>query len=105
MSGSGGVLPGAAGGRAEDRCAGFYVVRETWQNTSGVNTFWSSDNPLLEEYGSTAVDLGKYGTHAFPDLVLFARKEGGNYVFPGLEGGFSLFILHPTQLNKTLASY
>ena len=80
--------------RAEDRFAGFYVVRETWQNTSGVNTFWSSDNPLLEEYGSTAVDLGKYGTHAFPDLVLFARKEGGNYVFPGLEGGFSLFILH-----------
>lgn len=85
--------PEAQGG-TEDRFAGFYVVRETWQNTSGVNTFWSSDNPLLEEYGSREVKLDKYGSFSFPDLVLFARKEGEQWVFPGLEDGFSLFILH-----------
>ena len=81
--------PGAE--RAEDRFAGFYVVRGDFNARSN---FWSSDNPLLEEYGSREVKLDKYGSFAFPDLVLFARKEGLHYVFPGLEGGFSLFILH-----------
>lgn len=78
-------------GRAEDRFAGFYVVRE---DTAARSNFWSSDNPLLEEYGSREVKLDRYGSFSFPDLVLFARKEGLGYVFPGLEGGFSLFILH-----------
>lgn len=81
--------PGAE--RVEDRFAGFYVVRA---DTADRSSFWSSDNPLLEEYGSREVTLDKYGSFNFPDLVLFARKEGLGYVFPGLEGGFSLFILH-----------
>ena len=80
-----------AQGVIQDRFAGFYVVREDFDARSN---FWSSDNPLLEEYGSREVKLDKYGSFSFPDLVLFARKEGYHYVFPGLEGGFSLFILH-----------
>lgn len=78
--------------RTEDRFAGFYVVWESqWDSRSD---FWSSDNPLLTEYGSHAVKLDKYGTFNFPDLVLFAQKEGEQWVFPGLEDGYSLFILH-----------
>jgi len=81
-----------AEGAAGDRFAGFYVVRDaSFQDRSD---FWSSGNPLLTEYGSQAVKVETYGTFQFPDLVLFARQEGEQWVFPGLEDGFSLFILH-----------
>lgn len=84
--------PEADAGR--DRFAGFYVVRESSGDRSD---FWSSDNPLLTEYGSQAVKTDKYGTFDLPNHVLFAEMDGPNYIFPGLEDGYSLFMVHKTE--------
>lgn len=81
-----------AEGAAQDRFAGFYVVRDA--SFKRRSDFWSSDNPLLEEYGSKTLDTGKYGTVQFPDLVLFGQEKDNQWTFPGLEDGFSIFILH-----------
>lgn len=71
----------------EDRWAGFYVV-PTLGYSGG---FY--DNPLLEEYGSSQVETDQFGTLTFPQEVLFAVEDkAGNYTFPGMEKGYSLFI-------------
>ena len=79
--------PEAAG--AGDRFAGFYVVREDWANEGG----GFHDNPNLTAYGSTTVSAGDLGNLELPDYVLFAEEEDGEYVFPGMEGGYSLFLI------------
>ena len=91
-----------------DRFAGVYAVYdreenrvtdETLTESGGPNTiqvnrssFWSSDNPLLTELGTEDIDLGKYGVHALPRLVLIGQydEEKHEYTFPGLPG-YSLF--------------
>lgn len=75
-----------AEGAAADPFVGFYVVRE-----EGDGFF---DNPNLTEYGSSAVDLEGFGRFDLPREVLFAEQKGREYVFPGLENGYSLFVLH-----------
>lgn len=71
----------------EDRWVGVYVV----PSQDGRDGFY--DNPNLEEYGSDTVDTGEFGTLTFAREVLFAVKdEAGNYTFPGLEKGYSLFV-------------
>lgn len=73
---------------AGDRWVGLYVVP-----TQGyASDFY--DNPNLEEYGSTQVETGKFGVLSFPQEVLFAvEDEVGNYTFPGMENGYSLFYI------------
>lgn len=76
----------ADGGTYEDRFIGVYVVP-----TQGYTSDFY-DNPYLEEYGSDSFDTGEFGTLTIPKEVLFAvEDESGNYTFPGLETGFSLF--------------
>ena len=71
----------------EDRWVGVYVV----PSQDGRDGFY--DNPNLEEYGSSQVETDQFGTLTFPQEVLFAvEDEAGNYTFPGLEKGYSLFI-------------
>lgn len=73
----------ASGG---DRFAGFYLVC-----TQGYSDRLL-DNPYLEEYGTDSFETGQFGTLSFSREVLFAvEDETGNYVFPGMEGGYSLF--------------
>lgn len=79
--------------RDGDPFVGFYVVRED----GGRAGFF--DNPNLSEYGSAAVEAEGYGTFAVPREVLFAEQRGREYVFPGLEGGYSLFLLRKTMEN------
>ena len=51
------------------------------------------DNPHLEEYGVDSIKTDQFGSISFPREVLFAvEEEPGKYVFPGMEGGYSLFI-------------
>lgn len=70
-----------------DRWVGFYVV----SSQEGRDSFY--DNPNLEEYGSAQVETDQFGTLTFPQEVLFAvEDEVGNYTFPGMEKGYSLFI-------------
>ena len=70
-----------------DRWVGFYVV----PSQDGRDGFYN--NPNLEEYGSAQVETDQFGTLTFPQEVLFAvEDEAGNYTFPGLEKGYSLFI-------------
>lgn len=58
-------------------------------------------NPNLEEYGSSLVETGQFGTLRFPQEVLFAVENEGEgyngYTFPGLEGGYSLFYLETVR--------
>lgn len=76
---------------ARDRWAGFYVVP-----TQGYESGFY-DNPYLEEYGTASAD-SEFGTLVFPQEVLFAvEDEAGNYTFPGLEKGFSLFRVLKTE--------
>ena len=67
-----------------DRFVGFYLVREE----SGRDFY---QNPHLEEYGGETVRLDGYGAINIPREVLFAQKEGEEWVFPGLEG-WRLFV-------------
>ena len=70
-----------------DRWVGFYVVPSQGYESD----FY--DNPNLEEYGSFQAETDQFGTLAFPQEVLFAvEDEAGNYTFPGLEKGYSLFV-------------
>ena len=91
------TLTGCSLARAEvspgsgDRWVGFYVV----PSQSGRDAF--SNNPYLEEYGTLKTEAGQFGTLTFPKDVLFAVKDdAGNYAFPGMETGFSLFYLEET---------
>ena len=92
------ALTGCSLARAEaapeigDRWVGFYVVP-----TQGYDSGFY-DNPYLEEYGSTTVNVKGIGNVAFTGQVLFAvRDEVGNYTFPGMENGFSLFYVDETH--------
>ncbi len=77
---------------SEDRWVGFYVVPSQGYNSG----FY--DNPYLEEYGSDSVDTEEFGTLTFSRDVLFAVKdEVGNYTFPGMETGFSLFYVETAE--------
>lgn len=71
-------------GSGGDRFVGFYLVRE-----EGGRDFYQ--NPHLEEYGGETVRLDGYGAINIPREVLFAQKEGEEWVFPGLEG-WRLFV-------------
>ena len=71
-------------GSGGDRFVGFYLVRE-----EGGRDFYQ--NPHLEEYGQETVRLDGYGAFSVPREVLFAQKEGEEWVFPGLEG-WRLFV-------------
>lgn len=89
------LLTGCSLARAEadpaggDRWVGLYVVPAQDYGRDG---FYN--NPYLEEYGSDTVKTGGFGTLTFPREVLFAVKdEAGNYTFPGMETGFSLFYV------------
>lgn len=88
------ALTGCSLARAEaspkdgDRWVGFHVV----PSQSGHRDFY--DNPYLEEYGTFAAETDRFGTLTFPQEVLFAvEDEAGNYTFPGIDTGFSLFYL------------
>lgn len=89
------LLTGCSLARAEanpesgDRWVGLYVVSTQDYSRDG---FYN--NPYLEEYGSDTVKTEGFGTLTFPRDVLFAVKdEAGNYTFPGMENGFSLFYV------------
>ena len=91
------TLTGCALARAEvspgsgDRWVGFYVA----PSQSGRNAF--TNNPYLEEHGTLRTEAGQFGTLTFPKDVLFAVEDGaGNYTFPGIGVGFSLFYLDET---------
>lgn len=70
----------------EDRFVGFYLVRD--ESGEGMGFY---RNPHLEEYGGETVSLDGYGSFSLPREVLFAQKEGREWVFPGLEG-WRLFV-------------
>ena len=91
------TLTGCSLARAEvslgsgDRWVGFYVV----PSQSGRDAF--SNNPYLEEYSTLKTGAGQFGTLTFPKNVLFAvEDDAGNYTFPGIGTGFSLFYLDGT---------
>ncbi|MBD5150367.1 MAG: hypothetical protein HDT18_08385 [Oscillibacter sp.] len=74
-------------GSGGDRFAGFYLVHTPEYSDK------LYDNPYLEEYGADSIKTDQFGTISFPREVLFAvEEEPGKYVFPGMEGGYSLFI-------------
>lgn len=92
------LLTGCSLARAEaspesgDRWVGFYVVP-----TQGYDSGFYH-NPYLEEYGADSVNTKEFGTLTFPRDVLFAVKdEVGNYTFPGMETGFSLFYVDTVE--------
>lgn len=93
------LLTGCSLARAEaaaeaggDRLVGLYVV----PSKGGRDGFYN--NPNLEEYGSSTVNIEGMGNFAFANEVLFAvEDEAGNYTFPGLENGFSLFYLETVE--------
>ena len=75
-----------------DRFAGFYVV-----HTQGYSDRFY-DNPYREEYGADSIETDQFGTLSFPREVLFAAEdEAGNYVFPGMEDGYSLFLVEKNE--------
>lgn len=75
-----------------DRWVGFYVV----PSQDGRDSFFN--NPNLEEYGSSTVKIEGMGNFALADEVLFAvEDEAGNYTFPGIDAGFSLFYLETVE--------
>lgn len=80
--------------REENRVTDETLTESGGPNTIQVNrsSFWSSDNPLLTELGTEDIDLGKYGVHALPRLMLIGQydEEKHEYTFPGLPG-YSLF--------------
>lgn len=80
-----------AGSAAGDPFVGFYAVRYSEEELDG---FY--DNPNLVEYGASVLKAEGYGSFSVPRKVLFAVEEGGEYVFPGLEG-YKLFLLSGTM--------
>lgn len=83
---------------SEDRFTGVYVVY-----TQGYdNGFY--ENPNLTEYGSETLDIGEYGNVSVPRQVLLAERDeaAGRYIFPGLEGGYSLFALDVVQEDGSI---
>ena len=71
-----------------DRFVGFYLV-----HTPEYSSDKFYNNPRLEGYGVDSIKTDRFGTISFPREVLFAvEEEPGKYVFPGMEGGYSLFI-------------
>lgn len=71
-----------------DRFAGFYVVLDRDGDRSG---FY--DNPNLTDYGSGAVEIDGIGSIDIPRKILEAVDTGTTYIFPGMEDGFSLFVV------------
>lgn len=70
-----------------DRWVGFYVA------PSQGYVDHLADNPYVVEYGTLSAETDRFGTLTFPRDVLFAvEDEAGNYTFPGIEKGYSLFI-------------
>ena len=77
---------------SEDRWAGFFVVPSQDSGRSAVY-----DNPYLEEYGTFTAETDQFGTLTLSQQALFAVEDDvGNYTFPGIETGFSLFYLDET---------
>lgn len=75
-----------------DRLAGFYLMYMQEDSDRFYN------NPYREEYGVSSVKAEQLGTLRFPREVLFAvEDEVGNYTFPGMEGGYSLFMLQKEE--------
>lgn len=76
-----------AAAESGDRWIGFYVV------PSRGYVDHLADNPYVEEYGSFSAKTDQFGTLSIPRDALFAvEDEVGNYTFPGIEKGYSLFI-------------
>ncbi len=70
-----------------DRWVGLYVV------PSQGYVDHLADNPHVEEYGTFQAETDRFGTLAFPRDVLFAvEDEVGNFTFPGIRKGYSLFV-------------
>lgn len=95
------LLTGCSLARAEeavstsmgDRLAGLYLV---YTADGSRDEFYS--NPNLEEYGSMEAETQQFGTLSFPQQALFAAEDAaGNYIFPGLENGYSLFLLEKEE--------
>ena len=85
-----------AAGRSQDRFIGFHVVRSDLAERQG---FWGDGNPDLTEYGSDSLAVEGYGSFAVPRRVLMGVKDGEDYRFPGLEAGYSLYVLQETKEN------
>lgn len=70
-----------------DRWTGLYVV------PSHGYVDHLADNPYVVEYGAYSAETGQFGTLTFSREALFAvEDEVGNYTFPGIEKGYSLFV-------------
>lgn len=81
-------------GAQRDRWIGFYVV------PSQGYVDHLADNPHVEEYGVFSAETDKFGTLTFPQEALFAvEDEAGNYIFPGIDKGYSLFICRRYDLD------
>lgn len=85
-----------AAGRIQDRFIGFHVVRSDLAERQG---FWGDGNPDLTEYGSDSLAVDGSGSFAVPRRVLMGVKDGEDYRFPGLEAGYSLYVLQETKEN------
>ncbi len=82
-----------------DQFAGLYVVPGPPDSRPDL---WDSEaNPHLTARGSIRVEAGQIGGLDLPQYVLFGEKQGDAYVFPGLEGGYSLFLLRGTTADGT----
>lgn len=76
-----------------DRFAGFYVV---YSPNGSSKKFYN--NLCLEEYGTDSFSTDQFGTLSVPREVLFATEDRpGKYVFPGMEGGYSLFLIERNE--------
>lgn len=80
-------------GPDQDRFCGFYIMH--------YNSFEEENqafygNPHLTAYGQDSVDVEGIGALPVDRMVLFAQKDGYDWVFPGLEGGYSLFVYRYT---------
>lgn len=73
-----------------DRFAGFYVVLD-----GDRNNFY--DNPNLTDYGSSQVEIGGIGSIDLPQKILEAVDTGTTYIFPGMEDGYSLFVVEKEE--------
>ncbi|MDE7262619.1 MAG: hypothetical protein K2N78_11275 [Oscillospiraceae bacterium] len=92
------LLTGCSLARAEadtqagDRWVGFYVV----PTQGGRSIFYN--NPYVEEYGSSTVNVEGMGHFELSEEVLFAvEDEAGNRTFPGIDVGFSLYYVEETR--------
>lgn len=77
-----------AGRQGEDPWVGFYVV----PTLGHADRF--HDNPYVERYGTAQMEAAGLGPVDFPREVLLAVEDGPDrWIFPGMEGGYSLFLL------------